>query len=449
MGEHQRDITLKVISFLEEFGQVLKYHTKREEYMFPGFPTSPILDLTWRRTEQERFPLFIFEVESTPQKAASDNVVKVFSRPTEMFVKPLFFFHVFVDQVLETDRIKSLGELFDKTNYGAYLLSDSTDKQRLISDILDQHLRIELAFSLYALVELLESYDELEFTTLSILENLVQKKYDRVEDAEFVPALERLIIAKGYPTIKQFYLSYLKTYLSYSDPLLPKYEFLSASVYSLVIHHALLLLVSGQPSDHERTFSELIRIENSWRYWSGWKLNLQLSNDHDQIAPSDFPLLLTMITVAFSNSRYAVYFSKKLRAVIEEAQRGLSFYVHGLIWLLIASQIAQDEESYEFARSLINQSGGIPLNLIVKPSIHIDDAHERINNPEGNLAVIPDYSSWAEWLSHQITPTEADKLNFIIKGFLLFPTDWDNARYEFSMYCVSKSVSPKSINFQG
>jgi hypothetical protein len=108
MGKHQKSAGLDVIKLVGRLGAALGYHVGLEEPMFPGNPSTPYLDVTWRRDRHAKFPLFIFEVESLPTKSATDNVVKVFSRRTPSFQKPLFFFHVFVEQPSDTGRIDYL-----------------------------------------------------------------------------------------------------------------------------------------------------------------------------------------------------------------------------------------------------------------------------------------------------------------------------------------------------
>src|SRR5215207_353250 len=137
MGEHRRDFVKKIIVFTRLLGEALGYFVTEEELMFPGSRNSPILDMAWRRNEAEKYPLFIFEFESFPTKSASDNALKVFSRKTDAYQKPLFFFHIFVEQKMNTDRIQSFREHYDRLNYGAYALSDESSHLTLMHDILD------------------------------------------------------------------------------------------------------------------------------------------------------------------------------------------------------------------------------------------------------------------------------------------------------------------------
>ena len=148
MGEHKLAQTIKIVKFLEEFGNCLGYVVQNEDSMFPGQKTSPIMDLTWRRNSEQRYPIFIFEINSSPEKSASDNAIKVLSKPTEKFQKPLFFFYVFIKQKNETDRIDALKSQYNNTNYDVYLLSVPNSACRLLSDMLEQHFRIDISLNL-------------------------------------------------------------------------------------------------------------------------------------------------------------------------------------------------------------------------------------------------------------------------------------------------------------
>ena len=446
MGVHKKDAGIRVISFFEKLGQVLGYYPRKEEDMFPGIKTSSILDLTWRRNENEKFPLFIFEVESLPQKAAPDNAMKVFGWEAETYPKPLFFFHIFVNQTFETDRITYLRKQYDKYNYRVYRLTNEDDQSRLISDILSQHFLTEPTLNLYSLIDLLETQSVFKVTSFQVLTYLIERGYDQLENSNFLMELERLIAKKNYQPIRQFYISYLRTILSYTNPSLqvPRNheceDFWGYSPFAEVIHPALLLLVTKEP-DYPSIFKEIMSIEEQWEFWEHWKLCLGLSNEHDMAALADYPLLLTLLCAAFALTQQALYFSSKLRDVVVEAQVSIRFYAHGLIWLLIAAQIAHDQDSYEFARSTINSTGGIPIDIIIKPPHYPEGAIELIDKSE-NRDIVPEFKAWKEWLQDRIPNIEIDILTTIIKAFLVCPSkDWDRWVSLFAIFCLQRSLS--------
>jgi hypothetical protein len=439
MGEHQKEKGLKVLSFIEELGHVLGYYVIREKKMFPNMRTSSILDVTWRRSEREPFPLFIFEVESTPNKSTSDNALKVFGRQTKKFRKPLYFFHVFVEQILETERVEYIETNFDKHNYGAYILSDEAAPLQLVTDILDQHLRVEPSIYLGTLIEFLETNEYLAVSSQLILEWLVEGGYDQFEDSNFLVEAQDIIIVNNYSSVRAFYLSYLPRFLTYSPPPPQEYDSISIDEFAGLIHRALLVITGNTPKSRQ-VFQELLNIENSWDIWSGWKLHLGLSNDHDEMALSEFPQILTLLSLAFESTIFARHYSQSLKKVVLEAQSGgRDFYPQGLVWLLIASQLAGDQESYEFARMTINEHGGIPKDLVTQLPTFVSEADERMDGAT-NCDQVPTYENWNFWFEDYRKMEEVDLLYVIVHGFLSYLTNFDKSRSVFARYCLGRSL---------
>jgi hypothetical protein len=438
VGVHRKESTIGVISFVQQLGAVLGYDVTTEEPMFPGDPSSSVLDVTWRRDEHARFPLFIFEVESSPTKAASDNVVKVFSRKTPAFQKPLFFYHIFVERPTDTERINYLRENYDKLKYGAYDLSEESAAFRLISEILDQHFQIMASLDLYSLVSLLETQNALDVTSHQVLDKLLDLEYDRLEQANFLMTLEALIAAENYPSIRQFYVRYLPRYLSYESRPHPKYYYTTPVGYSRVIHFALLLLLDEDP-DYEVSFGQLQELEQSYTPWPLWEPYFGLSYDHDMMLLSEFPLILTMLCAAFSPSLYAPYFSDKLKNILVQTRDFTHFTIHGLLWHLLASRIAKDREGYEFARLRMNDNEGIPLDLVIEPTLFVGEEPDERFSDLGIPERVPEYDDWEEWLGEHISNARVDILISVIEGFLLMNHP-EMGRASFATFCLQKSL---------
>ncbi|MBK8128763.1 MAG: hypothetical protein IPK53_07395 [bacterium] len=353
MGIHQKEKGQDVISFIAALGSLLGYAVRLEDPMFPGDSTSPQLDVSWRKDEHAKFPLFIFEIESEPTKSASDNALKVFSRKTLAFQKPLFFFHIFVEQSIGKQRIDYLQSSYDSSNYATYLISSDEDCIQLLFDILDQHFRLDSRLNLYELICLLENHQTVNTESDTLLQRLVEIKYDYFEHANFLLTLETLIVNENFSKVRRFYLTYLSNYLSNDYPH-QQYSYLTAVGYSFAAHFSILLLLDTKPN-YRGVFEQLKNIEKTFRPLPLWEPCFGLSQDHDLMLLSEFPILLTLLCAAFSPTDFAGYFSKKLRNILLKVRP--PYNVHGLIWLLLASQVARDEESYAFAQSTINIQG--------------------------------------------------------------------------------------------
>ena len=446
MGVHIKQDTIQLISFLKSLGIALGYHTETEELMFPGNPNSPELDLTWRRGSSEPVPLFIFEVESAPTKSAVDNVMKVFARDTDRYVKPLFFFHVFAEQPIGAERIGYLKENYDKQNYGAYLVDEPEDQIRLLGDILAQHFRVARTLDLVSLIRLIEAPNPLSFKTIQLLNMLVELGYDALPESNFLEKLESLILSEQYNSVREFYQGYLPRVLCYSvfPPQTYDPPFLTPVFLSEVVHHALASLLSDQPK-YEFHFAKLCQIEQRVKYLPLWQPSFGLSSDGDNMLLSEFPLILTVLCAGFASTEHSKYFSIKLRNILSASGPLRMLNHHGFVWLLIASQIANDPDSYEFARLVINGSGGTFLQALVRPLVYvsIDSDYDVPVDYCTDKILVPLFREWPEWISEFVKTESMDLLSCIIRSFLIME-DWEASRALFANYCLRLSIAGTS-----
>lgn len=439
MGKHRNPAGIKIINFIRELGEILEYHVREEEYMFPGDLNSPIIDVTWRKSLSARFPLFIFEVESEGSKSASDNVGKVFSRYSSDFVKPLFFFHVFWER--ESHTVHDLRRERDKDNYGAFVLEDGLQCLDLLKGVFEQHLRLTNTLDLALVIPFIMNNDIFEGYAPQMLHTLIERDFDQAEGVNFLVALERIIAQHNICAIRKFYIEYLPRYLNYTSPPWQQYNpSLYINLYAKIVHYGLFLLTTKNP-DYDNVFERLVRIEKRWQPWPLWEPFFGLSRDHDEVMLSEFPLLLTLLCAAFAPTDHAIYFSAKLRAIMKKLK---IHPLHGLIWLLIASQIAKDRESYGFAREILNSGGGIPIEAVVKPptacfiaSADIHEENEILLLKSGSSQTVPSFEGWKKWI--EPWTREVDLLQAVIRSFLIHDGGL-LGREKFAKYCLTRSV---------
>ncbi len=467
MGTHRNKYGVKTLKLLMDFGRVLGYYVKPEESMFSGNPTSPDLDLTWRFNKHAKYPLFIFEVESISTKSASDNVLKVFSRKTSIFEKPLFFFHIFLDDSIGASRIEYLKENYDKLNYDTYLLSNPNDVFRLIRDILDQTMRLTTYFDLFSTIEIFESQNVFSIALVDILGLLVDRGYDRLPESNFLPILERLITEKRYNDVHDFYTAYLRNYLSQTQFVFDydhvgSYNNYYSGDFLRVVHYG-ILLISNEEKNLQNIFEYISKLESCFGTQISWKPGSLLPGG-EAFHLSHSPILLTLLCLGFSSSPYAIHFSEILMYIIKDKTEGFShFNIHGLIWLLISSRISKDRKSYEFARLLINENGGIPISWITEVTIDLDESYERFFDDarydENDVCIDTDcvdivsYDEWDIWLSPYDLSLPAYELKSqgllrtILQSFVFTNSanDYVQGRRAFASYCLSKTLQDKAI----
>lgn len=164
-----------------------------------------------------------------------------------------------------------------------------------------------------------------------------------------------------------------------------------------------------------------------------------LSRDHDRVMLSEFPLILALLCAAFSPSSHSAYFSGRLALILKEIRNFSHFNAHGLVWLLIASRIAGDQESYEFARSTINVNGGLPFELVTTPSVFVDDEQDpRFPNPQ-NIVMIAPYDEWRAWTEPQLPDLGDDLLSNLLEAFLV-TDDPERGRRAFASHCLRMAL---------
>lgn len=152
MPEHVLPAGRELIAALGMLGEALGYVVETEFPIDREKPHTQAIDVAWMRDEEQRFPLMVFEVESTASNAAANNPLKLYSK--RQFEKPLFFFHVFVDAGRDTSRLHDLTEEYGRMNYRTYTLSHD-GPGALVCDILAQHRRLTDRLDVVAFVETL------------------------------------------------------------------------------------------------------------------------------------------------------------------------------------------------------------------------------------------------------------------------------------------------------
>lgn len=156
MAEHKLPDGKRWIDGLLELGRRLGYVVDDEyNVAFDGDEDAPA-DVVWLRSESDRFPLFIFEVESRPSGQMTYNAAKVFSQETELFEKPLFHFHVVVAGGETSGRVTVGMNTFGKFNYRVYRAGKEGDATTALCDVLSQHRRVAERLDVLQLAKALE-----------------------------------------------------------------------------------------------------------------------------------------------------------------------------------------------------------------------------------------------------------------------------------------------------
>lgn len=159
MAKHKLEAGKQLIGAIVQLGMVLGYHVKKEFPIDePSFGEAPAVDVAWFSQKGNRFPLFIFEVESKTTNGMPNNPLKVYAQENKKFEKPLFFFHVVAQGGVHSARPKYLETQYGQHNYRIYFIGSNTAND-LVKDILAQHARVKEEVSYWALYNVLNSKD--------------------------------------------------------------------------------------------------------------------------------------------------------------------------------------------------------------------------------------------------------------------------------------------------
>lgn len=335
--------------------------------------------------------------------------------------------------------------MFGRHNYEAYSLVDPSSHLSLITNIMEQHLRVFENVDLLEVAEVIRTANPLKVKADQVLRTLVEIGYDRLPSANFLSDVETLIIVTGCPAIHSFYEAYLPQFLSYNNP--PSQEYPPDSNEQPlfgVVHWSIIMLLEI-PCDHASVFDAVQNCEKSLWGHPVYSLVFGRSMDGDRIVLSEWPMVFALLCLAFSGTPYATYFSTKLKAILTQAKEFLILPTHSLLWLTICAQLAHDKETYDFAKTIIDEQGGVPVEFICHPTLWSDLPGTEDLVPDGSdLCVpgqMPEFEEWAIAVRSAIEETERNVLACIIAAFLWVGTiGSEEAMRDFANLCMNRIV---------
>lgn len=211
MSQHKLVEGNSIIDGLNDLGLIMGYHVKKE---FPideaEFGESSAVDVAWFSKPDNKFPLFIFEVESKATNGMTNNPLKVYAQETSQFEKPLFFFHIVTKGGAKSSRPKNLESQYGKHNYRIYLIGCDAGTN-LFCDILSQHNRISEEINYIDLYKTVKSENWIDkVSVLNVLQTAIGFGLSRhdvitdlvklsISDKEILPLLLNTIRAGDTP----------------------------------------------------------------------------------------------------------------------------------------------------------------------------------------------------------------------------------------------------------
>lgn len=365
MADHKLVLGKELIEGIVYLGRVLGYHVEEE---FPVdeaiYGESPAVDVAWFSKKGNRFPLFIFEVESKATNGMTNNPLKVYAQENRAFEKPLFFFHVVAQGGVHSSRPRNLEAQYGKNNYRIYLVgSDSAND--LIKDILNQHSRVKNDVDYISLHQLLSSklwsnkitYSKLlmHSVELGLSKEQVISSYIRMSrtDSDLFPDFIQLITDDSK---HEFTNTMLDSYLG--------------SQWHVPILCSMLCGMSEDSDKLEYWSSMLVEWQRNNAYMPMITPSFGLCRDYDEFILGCAPQLICLCIVLSSNKGE---FKVDLIEALEESLDKVGICWTGLntaIYLLHISAALELSSSYKKAKSYLEEFKYISeINIYQPPSV--------------------------------------------------------------------------------
>ena len=391
MADHKLVLGKELIEGIVHLGRVLGYHVEEE---FPvdeaTYGESPAVDVAWFSKKGNRFPLFIFEVESKATNGMTNNPLKVYAQENRAFEKPLFFFHIVAQGGVHSSRPRNLEAQYGKNNYRIYLVgSDSANN--LIKDVLNQHSRVKNDVDYLSLHQLLSSklwsnkvtYSELLMHSvgLGLSKEEVISSYIRMSrtDSDLFPDFIQLITDDSK---HEFSNTILDSYLG--------------SQWHVPILCSILCGVSEDNDKSDYWSSMLVEWQRNNVYMPMITPSFGLSRDYDEFILGCAPQLICLCVVLSSNKGE---FQSDLIKALEESLDKVGICWAGLntaIYLLHISAALELSNSYKKAKFYLEEFKDISETNIYQPpsvvSVMEGEFDDYFNH--GNGLAIPSMESF-------------------------------------------------------
>lgn len=386
MAEHKLEFGLQIIDKLFRLGEVLGYHSEKE-YQVDKDNDSAV-DIAWLYEAGQKYPLFIFEIESATTNSIIANPSKIFGESNHKFEKPLFLFHLLLKGGQESGKISQLENLFGSHNYRIYRFS-LEEELNLILDILTQHRRLTNSLNIYELIsELLDNRKLLDIDKILLHIEGLEFEKDR---GTILPSYA--LLTKKYSAIKPHFIRLLKLKIEKPKGLFESesYDTYLGNEWEIPIHLGMLSAFADDKLE-EKYFDDFRNWQEKSYYIKQISASYGLSRDYDLFILGMAGAVLGITAVLFYKvDKAREYIAGELFDIIKNSDRfNPNVNIFNAVWLLhIASDTDKGKEYYEYAKEYINSNGGIPENIYNTPQTNyigflegdenLEDFGKRIN----------------------------------------------------------------------
>ena len=424
MAEHKLPAGKQLINGIAQLGVVLGYHVEKEFPVDePTYGESPAVDVAWFSQKGNRFPLFIFEVESKATNGMTNNPLKIYAQENRAFEKPLFFFHVVAQGGSHSSRPKNLEAQYGKNNYRIYLVGIDAAND-LIQDILSQHARVRNDVDYLALHHLL---------TTELWLNKVN--YSQVLMHAVKLGLSKENAISSYIRISRHDSSVFTDFVelvtedsknNFTNTILDSYL---GSQWCIPILTALLCGLSKDNKASEHWSTVLLKWQRNSSYMPMITPAFGLSRDYDDFILGSAPQLITLC-IAVSSKRGDFYL-EFVEVLVETLDKiGVCWAgLNSAIYLLHISSAINSKETFEIAKSyLLDFKDFSEEDIYLPPSyVCVMEGEYEYYFKRGEVTEIPEINYFFEKC---IERYQKEKIN--VEAMALRALDDDSYMYEWS-----------------
>jgi hypothetical protein len=428
MAEHRLSPGIDFIKGVEILGEILGYVTECEFPVIAADADGIAVDVAWFLEKNQKFPLFIFEVESTASNSMVYNPLKVLGKPNEVFEKPLFYFQIVLNQGQNSSRIEDLKRAYGIYNYRIYRLSLSEELQ-LISDVLAQHRRLSGSLDIVALVDFIKRSKWVKLSVSDLINQIRLLDFE-IKSGEFLQAIGVLSL-KYQDIIPTFCNELEKLYAALINyDYYTNYQTYIGIHFSVPVHLGIRAANVDSKLEKGYCLEKLTIWQNNGEQLTMVGPHFGLSQDYDQFLiymSGGYFALLTCLFSELENSR--TYFCDELEKIINAT--ALNYRVFNYLWLMLMSPKNETGKGYleRAARFFINQkyfSKEIAANLLFMAD---DDTLDEFQNSHDEFSLEeflhkPDFAVDKETITQTaiaalVDPGSNEEIGKKIKDYLL------------------------------
>lgn len=395
MAEHKLEFGLQIIDKLFRLGEVLGYHSEKE---YPvDKDNDSAVDIAWLYEQGQKYPLFIFEIESATTNAIIANPSKIFGESNQKFEKPLFLFHLLLKGGQESGKISQLENLFGSHNYRIYRFS-LDEELNLILDILTQHRRLTNSLNIIELIgELFDNWTQLDIDKILLHIEFLEFEKDK---GTILPSYA--LLTKKYSVIKPHFIRLLKLKITKPKGLFEPeaYETYLGNEWGIPIHLGMLSAFADDKLEG-KYFDDFKNWQEKSYYLKQIGASYGLSRDYDLFILGMAGAVLGLSAILFYKvDKAREYITDELYDIIKKSNKfDPNVNIFNALWLLhIAPDSDKGKEYFEYAKEYINSNGGIPENIYNTPQTNYISFLEGDDNLEdhGNRINVVDWTDFRQ-----------------------------------------------------